>query len=701
MLWLHTLFLSIPLLILGISFAPTPVGAELEGSPRKNWEETIEQIRVLKGWSPKTSWPLLMRCERTLLDQPSPKRKLELDLAGAPVKALREGYQKTRRGLIGWLKRLPVEEGKEKHVWYTRTHLGVVDLDLRYGRTEKAYRRILQLLETVPVRKLPAFERTKILQMTARTNLQLGRPLRAEEVLRQLRAYTPISISERKWNLFSAKVYGSFGPQDRDALARMGRSLDRFGENVTADLPTHLLANYWFERLRLALLEGRPERAKTFLRVGEEALSAFPQSLPRARFRMVRWLYNFPAERTTGVENVTVERLQAFFTEAANPAAFDQLVGDARGWKVNFPDNKVFQQRLAQAGELVMQKDSSFRKEEQPVLLRSYDRRWLAERASLERGEGASASRVSLFYPILLFLLLLSVALALWLRNRMQSHVTAELREAVKKARKAEQVAEEANRYKSQFLANVSHEIRNPMNGIVGMASLLDDLIKDPRQRHCLETIQICSQNLLVLLNDLVDLSRIEAGALEMEQRPFSPEALLDHCRVLAEDRFAKKQIPFLIEKDRSLPACVVGDPEHMGQLLMKLVFNALEQTESGSVCLRAEFVPAVGVNGTFVFSVEDTGNGYPEASLPFLFEPFTETKAGPVSHQTGLALSISRRLTEALGGRVEVESRLGEGSRFTVRLPVRKTEQEPEELTYRFHTFPLRPRSQSTVLHG
>jgi two-component system sensor histidine kinase BarA len=301
----------------------------------------------------------------------------------------------------------------------------------------------------------------------------------------------------------------------------------------------------------------------------------------------------------------------------------------------------------------------------------------------------------------LISLLILIFCLALLLRNRMTRHVTKELRETVKKARKAEQAAEAANQYKSQFLANVSHEIRTPMNGIVGMASLLDDLVEDPRQRHCLETIQLCSQNLLVLLNDLVDLSRIEAGTLEVEQRPFSPKELLAQCHVLSEDRFRRKRIPLVIERDRSLPDCLVGDPAHIGQLLMKLILNALDQTETGSVSLSASFTQGIGMTGTLILIVEDTGNGYPESSLPLLFEPFAESNAGPVANQSGLALSISRRLTEALGGRIDVESKMGEGARFTVRLPVRRTEQAPEELPYRFHTFPLRKRRDSIVLSG
>lgn len=689
-----------PLLLAALpGFAAVAHGAGA-ADPGTKWEEVIDRIRLQSAHAPVAAWPEITRCERYLMSHPSPLRELELDLVALLARAQREGYIKARSALVGWLQGLPGESATEKRRQRVRIYLAMAELDIRYGQPLEAYRLLLQAMEQLPSGADCNPARVRLLYLAAEMNLNLGRALRAEGILHALRDFPCGQRFNRRTSLLSAKVYGSYGPADSAALERMERSLDRFGDKLGADLPADMLAAYWYERIRLALLRDKRERAGFFLREAEAALATLPEGLYHTRFRMLRWLYDLPSPGGKE-EEATADELRMAFAEAAYPAAYDQMLLDARRLAEARRDDPTFSPERAFEENLEMAVVGKPEELAERLSLRGFDRRWLAQRDLLRPVTADVTSQGVLFYMFLISLLILIFCLALLLRNRMTRHVTEELRETVKKARKAEQTAEAANRYKSQFLANVSHEIRTPMNGIVGMASLLDDLVEDPRQRHCLETIQICSQNLLVLLNDLVDLSRIEAGTLEVEQRPFSPGELLEQCRVLSEDRFRKKRIPLVIERDRSLPGCLVGDPAHIGQLLMKLVLNALDQTESGSVSLSASFRQGIGMTGTLILVVEDTGNGYPESSLPLLFEPFAESNAGPVANQSGLALSISRRLTEALGGRIDVESKMGEGARFTVRLPVRRTEQAPEELPYRFHTFPLRKRSDSAVLSG
>jgi signal transduction histidine kinase/CheY-like chemotaxis protein/streptogramin lyase len=228
------------------------------------------------------------------------------------------------------------------------------------------------------------------------------------------------------------------------------------------------------------------------------------------------------------------------------------------------------------------------------------------------------------------------------------------------------QMAEAASAAKTQFLATLSHEIRTPMTGVMGMAELLLSTPLDPVQHDYTQAMQRSGGMLLKLLNDALDLARIEAGKLELEPAPFDPRQLLDDVAQLEQGLAHAKGVRFVLDVADDLPAQLLGDALRIKQVLLNLANNALKFTERGSVTLQAQRT-ADGLQ----FGVVDTGPGIPEASQARLFQRF-EQEDGPQRRAgSGLGLAICRELVEMMGGSIELESRLAHGSTFRVRLPL------------------------------
>jgi PAS domain S-box-containing protein len=227
--------------------------------------------------------------------------------------------------------------------------------------------------------------------------------------------------------------------------------------------------------------------------------------------------------------------------------------------------------------------------------------------------------------------------------------------------------AETANLTKSSFLANMSHELRTPMNGIIGMASLLADTSLTSEQREQVDTVRQSAESLLVILNDILDLSKIEAGKLELQLEPFGVYAVLQACSTLLGVTARSKRIALTLQASDDLPERLVGDGERLKQVLMNLVGNAVKFTSKGEVTLRAQVVSRGDGACRVRFGVKDTGIGISEAGVAALFQPFTQVEAGASRRfgGTGLGLSISKRLVSMMDGQLQVRSELGVGSEF------------------------------------
>ncbi|CAO3411399.1 response regulator [Azospirillum largimobile] len=233
--------------------------------------------------------------------------------------------------------------------------------------------------------------------------------------------------------------------------------------------------------------------------------------------------------------------------------------------------------------------------------------------------------------------------------------------------------AEAATQAKSEFLAAMSHEIRTPMNGIMGMTELLFDTPLTAEQHQFAQAIRSSSNALLTIINDILDISKLEAGRVTIETLPFDPADLVEGVVELLTPRAHEKGIEIGFYIDPFLRRTLLGDPTRIRQILVNLVGNAVKFTDQGSVAVELEALDATEAHLVLRMTVTDTGIGIPADALPTLFNKFQQVD-GSITRKfggTGLGLAICRQLSELMGGSIGVESNLGNGSRFLVDLPL------------------------------
>ena len=243
----------------------------------------------------------------------------------------------------------------------------------------------------------------------------------------------------------------------------------------------------------------------------------------------------------------------------------------------------------------------------------------------------------------------------------------AERKEAEQQAAEARLLAEAASRAKSEFLANMSHEIRTPMTAILGYADVLARQVADPDDLQCVETIRRNGDHLIGLINDILDLSKIEAGRVEVERHRFEPDRLVAEVCSLMDVRAREKGLRLEVEAPGPLPETVESDPTRLRQVLVNLVGNAIKFTESGEVRVVVRLEEDDPAAPRLRFEVADTGIGIAPEQADRLFRPFTQGDSSMTRLYggSGLGLVICRRLVELLGGEISVESAPGRGSRF------------------------------------
>ncbi len=256
------------------------------------------------------------------------------------------------------------------------------------------------------------------------------------------------------------------------------------------------------------------------------------------------------------------------------------------------------------------------------------------------------------------------------------------------KAESATQIAEDAVKSKQQFLSNMSHEIRTPMNAIIGFTKVVLKTELDEKQLEYIEAIKISGDALIVLINDILDLAKVDSGKMVFERAPFKMAFSIAAMLHLFETKIQEKNLTLVRKYDDSIPEILIGDPARLHQIILNLMSNAVKFTNNGNITISINMIAESKKDVTIEFAIADTGIGIAENKITSVFENFQQATTGTsrIYGGTGLGLAIVKKLIESQDGSIQVQSILGKGSTFSFRLKFQKTNENVETILPFFH---------------